>query len=210
MALSTIGTNSIADDAVGNTKLDLTANYAFTGTITGAGTFNLLQTITASNDATIAFTSTYLTTTYDLYLIVLNNLQMTVNGADFYINLSTDNGSNYLSTCSYVHTNFYDSTYRISQATSQSNIRIASSVDGTDSSANRGYVSMNIYLNNPNNTTTYKGGFTRHAGSDQSGNMQQIRDCNFTSGGTARINNVRFDLNHGNINAGTLKLYGVS
>jgi len=35
MALSTIGTNSIADDAVGNTKLDLTANYAFTGTITG-------------------------------------------------------------------------------------------------------------------------------------------------------------------------------
>ena len=32
-----ISTAKIVDDAVGNTKLDLTANYAFTGTITGAG-----------------------------------------------------------------------------------------------------------------------------------------------------------------------------
>ena len=35
MSKTTIPTNGIADDAVGNTKLDLTANYAFTGTITG-------------------------------------------------------------------------------------------------------------------------------------------------------------------------------
>ena len=38
-----ISTAKIADDAVGNTKLDLTANYAFTGTITGAGT--ILQVV---------------------------------------------------------------------------------------------------------------------------------------------------------------------
>ena len=36
MAVTTIPTAGIADDAVGNTKLDLTANYAFTGTVTGA------------------------------------------------------------------------------------------------------------------------------------------------------------------------------
>ena len=64
MALSTIGTNSIADDAVGNTKLDLTANYAFTGTITGAGAYNLLQTQTADNSSTITFTSTPRTTDF--------------------------------------------------------------------------------------------------------------------------------------------------
>ena len=38
-----ITTAKIADDAVGNTKLDLTANYAFTGTITGAG--KILQVV---------------------------------------------------------------------------------------------------------------------------------------------------------------------
>ena len=33
-----ISTAKIADDAVGNTKLDLGASYAFTGSVTGAGT----------------------------------------------------------------------------------------------------------------------------------------------------------------------------
>jgi len=43
MALNTLPKGGIADDAVDNTKLDLTSNYAFTGTITGtplAGTGN--------------------------------------------------------------------------------------------------------------------------------------------------------------------------
>ena len=35
MALNTLPKGGIADDAVDNTKLDLTSNYAFTGTITG-------------------------------------------------------------------------------------------------------------------------------------------------------------------------------
>ena len=37
MAITRITTPSITDDAVDNTKLDLASNYAFTGTITGAG-----------------------------------------------------------------------------------------------------------------------------------------------------------------------------
>ena len=37
MAVTTIPKAGITDDAVDNTKLDLTSNYAFTGTISGAG-----------------------------------------------------------------------------------------------------------------------------------------------------------------------------
>jgi hypothetical protein len=37
MAITRIITPSITDDAVDNTKLDLASNYAFTGTVTGAG-----------------------------------------------------------------------------------------------------------------------------------------------------------------------------
>ena len=40
MALSKIDTNAIADDAVGPTQLNETANYDFTGTVTGAGETN--------------------------------------------------------------------------------------------------------------------------------------------------------------------------
>ena len=51
-----ISTAKIADDAVGNTKLDLSANYAFTGTISGAG--KILQVVSASSSSTEATTST--------------------------------------------------------------------------------------------------------------------------------------------------------
>ena len=37
MSKTTIPTAGLADDAVDNTKLDLTSNYAFTGTVTGVG-----------------------------------------------------------------------------------------------------------------------------------------------------------------------------
>ena len=43
MALTKVRTGGITDDAVGNTKLDLAANYAFTGTVTGAG--HIVQSI---------------------------------------------------------------------------------------------------------------------------------------------------------------------
>jgi len=43
MSKTTIPTGGLADDAVEATKLDLTANYAFTGTVSGAGGGKLLQ-----------------------------------------------------------------------------------------------------------------------------------------------------------------------
>jgi len=40
MALSKIGSDGIVNDAVGPTQLDETANYSFSGTVTGAGVTN--------------------------------------------------------------------------------------------------------------------------------------------------------------------------
>ena len=54
-----ISTAKIADDAVGNTKLDLSANYAFTGTITGVG--KVLQNVTADTTTQVSITSTTFT-----------------------------------------------------------------------------------------------------------------------------------------------------
>ena len=49
MALTKILEGGIADDAVGNTKLDLSENYAFTGTVTGAGGGKILQVKSSGN-----------------------------------------------------------------------------------------------------------------------------------------------------------------
>jgi len=59
MAVTTIPTAGIADDAVGNTKLDLSANYAFTGSVTGAGKLiNTSRAFLTSGTVTLNTSST--------------------------------------------------------------------------------------------------------------------------------------------------------
>ena len=73
MALSKINTGGLAADAVDNTILDLADNFAFTGTVTGAGgTPGLvhLSTSTLASDATeVVFNSLINTSTYTNYKI---------------------------------------------------------------------------------------------------------------------------------------------
>ena len=59
MTVTTIPTAGIADDAVGNTKLDLTANYAFTGTVSGAftGVEKITETVLDADASYVTFTS---------------------------------------------------------------------------------------------------------------------------------------------------------
>ena len=92
MALSTIGTNSIADDAVGNTKLDLTANYAFTGTITGTPQgLNLISTVSSSSDASSISVDNVFTSTYDHYLCFATVKLDDVGG--YYLRMLKSDGS---------------------------------------------------------------------------------------------------------------------
>ena len=51
MALTKVLTDGIADDAIGNTKLALDANYAFTGTVTGAGVSSATSTLPSEGGA---------------------------------------------------------------------------------------------------------------------------------------------------------------
>jgi len=58
------------------------------------GTLFLLSTQTASNSATISFT-TGLDSTYDEYQFHFINIYPRTDGAEFEFNMSTDSGSNY-------------------------------------------------------------------------------------------------------------------
>ncbi len=95
-----ISTAKIADDAVGNTKLDLTANYAFTGAITGVvnGDYTL-KTITDYKE-TDAYTTTAASSQFtcsDQSLTFTTSAQ--TNGADIIclhasLNAHSDGDSN--------------------------------------------------------------------------------------------------------------------
>jgi len=64
MALSKIRSQSV----------DLTDDYAFTGTVSGAGGLVLLNTVTLDNDTTasVTFDETYINATYDNYFITIH------------------------------------------------------------------------------------------------------------------------------------------
>ena len=68
MALTKILEGGIADDAVGNTKLDLSENYAFTGTVTGAGGGKVLQAVSSGivNSSFSTTSGSYQTTSCDV------------------------------------------------------------------------------------------------------------------------------------------------
>lgn len=79
MSVTTISTAGIADDAVDNTKLDLTSNYAFTGTISGTGFNHLITTTISSNVTSVDFNSTYINSSYKTYKIIFRGITLASN-----------------------------------------------------------------------------------------------------------------------------------
>lgn len=104
MSKTTIPTNGIADDAIGNTKLDLTANYAFTGTVTGAqGAFEKIVTTNVSSAtlSSIDYSNSVISTTYKTFKVIVSNAKLSDDNANMYFRISTDNGSSYNSSSIY-------------------------------------------------------------------------------------------------------------
>ena len=78
-------------------SIDLTANYAFTGTNSVAGleyAEKKLTTVTASSSATLDFTSN-IDSTYNIYKFRFIDLHPETDNKNFTFNGSSDGGSNY-------------------------------------------------------------------------------------------------------------------
>ena len=130
MSKTQIPTNGIADDAVGNTKLDLTANYAFTGTITGvpSGLTKITSYTIPSSTSEFNLNGIF-TTTYDHYLILASGLGVTSSGGYWSIRLNKASDNSHI-TSNYVNTSLAygggttgsqrsESQWRASNATTQ-------------------------------------------------------------------------------------------
>ena len=95
MPFNLIDTKSLATDAVDNTILDLTSNYAFTGTITGAGGGGLVKVSSYSIPSSTAEFNLngIFTSTYENYLLVCSGLGvLSTNGyIGIRLNQASDN-----------------------------------------------------------------------------------------------------------------------
>jgi len=177
------------------------------------GSLVLLSTQTASSSSTISFTSG-IDSTYKEYVFKFINLHAETDNKKFEFQGSTNGGSSYgitiTSTAFYSNNHETDGStgfaYYSSQDLGQStSFQPLISFSGND---NDQCVSGYMQLFNPSNTTFVKH-FISRGNSAGAGNYSQEMYIGGYFNTTSAINAVRFQMSSGNIDAGTIKMYGV-
>ena len=216
-------TVTVSSDSIKvNTFKDAGGNTLFTSD--GAGTLSsinssiaaggpiLISTSTASGDSSISITSG-IDSTYDEYMFVFTDINPTTDGVTFDCNMSTDGGSNYnvtKTTTAFLarHTEAgtgslaYSAADDIAQGTGYAELSVKGIGNDADESG-----SGILYLFAPSSTTYVKQFYS--VMNCYSENVETTNDfyggyCNTTSA----VNAIRFQMGSGNINAGTIKMYG--
>ena len=192
----------------GTTLID---NGALDGAVP-TGDLILLSTQTASASASISFTSG-IDSTYHSYVFKFINCHPVDNGAQFLVNFR-DGGINYDATKT---TTFFNAEH--SEAASSDGLRYRTAQDLAQSTAfqpltedtgNRTDESCSGYLQlfNPSSTTFVKHFIARnnnYVSNNYSEDSYIAGYCNTT----VAIDGVQFKFSTGNIDSGTIKMYGV-
>ena len=185
----------------------------------GGGSLVLISTQTASSSSTISFTSG-LDSTYKEYIFKFINIHPATAETWFRFNLSIDGGSNYnvtkTSSAFVAYHDEADSTYGkaltyhvhtdLAQSTSNQSLGYFT---GTDNDAS---FCGTMHLFNPSNTTFVKHFMVRTTNLNQDSGSSYAFEFNYAGYGntTSAIDAVIFQMDSGNIDSGTIKLYGVS
>ena len=185
---------------------------------TGAsGAMIHIKTLTASSSATLSFvdgaSDVVLDNTYKNYIFKFTNIHPATDSANLSFNMSIDAGSNYnvtKTTTSFRSVQTEDATttalgyrsdYDLAQATGFQPLGDANSNDNDSALAGE------LHLFNPSSTT-----FTTHFTAVTSHIAGQAKEY-FTSGygnTTSAVDAIQFKMSSGNIDAGTISLWGIA
>ena len=191
----------------------LSAITSIPASITG-GALNLISTQTASSSSTISFTSG-IDSTYKEYIFKFIDIHPATDGVTFSFQGSTDTGSSYGVTMT---TSFFNAYHN--EADSATNLGYRTGEDLAQSTSFQGFQSNYgngndengvgfLHLFDPSNTT-----FVKHFISRSSNyHSADYAIDNYVAGyfnTTSAIDAIQFKMSSGNIDAGTIKLYGVS
>jgi len=178
----------------------------------GLGNLEFISEATASASASIEFTSG-IDSTYDIYKFEFIDIHPATNDVNFQFNMSTDGGSNYnvAKTTTFFrgyHTEAgsgtleYDTGRDAAQSTG--NVSITREIGNLNDESTAG----NLFLFNPSSTTFVKHYISRfqdYSHADASVDSYSAGYGNTTSA----VDAIRFTFSSGNIDSGTIKLYGI-
>ena len=174
----------------------------------------LLATSTASGSASISFT-TGIDSTYDIYKFEFINCHPATNGVEFQFNMSTDGGSNY----NVAKTTTTFEAFQ-NEAGSSTNLTYQA---GDDLAQGTGFQELSDGIGNENDecnagtltlfnpsSTTYVKHFIATTNMYNGGDFS-VND--FTAGygnTTSAVNAIQFKMSSGNIDEGTILMYGIN
>jgi hypothetical protein len=197
-------------------SMDLTANYAFTGTNSVAGleyAEKKLATLTASSSATLDFTSS-IDSTYNIYKFRFIDIHPQTANYEFDFQGTTD-GTNYnISMTTTTFAAFHDeagSSPALSYASGrdQANGTSFQALSHDIKADSDSSLSGELFLFDPSSTT-----FVKHFISDtnymQNGDASQRALCSGYFNTTTAITGIRFQMESGNIDSGTIEMYGIN
>ena len=203
-------------------SMDLTANYAFTGTNSISSVEyaeKKLATLTASSSSTLSFTSN-IDSTYNIYKFRFIEIHPSHDSnVDFAFQCSTDGGSNYNTTLTssffdaYHYENDSSAAVRylasrdLAQSTSFQPLSVNTAVADADQ-----HVSGEIFLFDPSSTTFVKH-FMSTTQTASDGGSDDFSDNAYIAGyfnTTSAINAIQFKFPSGNIDSGTIEMYGIN
>ena len=209
MALTKVLTGGIALDAVDNTILKLDDDYALTGTISGAGGMQLILTTDVSaGDASVIFNSTYITTAYRNYQLIISGVYPATDDTQLRLHPSIDNGSNFVAGNTkgqlYVRSDGGGTGNGPEVQSGQAYIGIGGAAMGNDANIGSSYI---IDLVGLTSAVHHKQILFNHQGRHASSTYR------WAGGGTipttSAINYIKLASSSGNITAGRFSLYGI-
>ena len=174
--------------------------------IKGGAGLVFLNSQTASSSASVAFNSTYITSTYEVYKIFATDIIAASDNVNFRVHYSDDNGSNYDKTFRMAVFGFADtgSSVLYNQETSGSGTTTLNA--GRPGTASAEQTNMEFTLYKPSGGYGYAH-YTLAIGQADGYMAIQQGACRVSE--SDAINNVKFDFHSGNIASGTFRLYGV-
>tara|TARA_E500000318_G_scaffold7311_1_gene6892 strand:+ start:91 stop:693 length:603 start_codon:yes stop_codon:yes gene_type:complete len=198
------------------TYSNLKYDHPFSANATGTGALTKISSQTASSSSSLSFT-TGIDSTYKEYVFKFINIHPQTNNTDFTFNFSVDSGSNYnvtktTTTFRSAHNEIdnvaelsYYAANDLAQSTSYQSFSIGGSYQGDNDSS----VSGMLNLFEPSSTT-----FVKHFIARTNGMIANDYSVDGYVAGygntTSAINAVDFKMSSGNIDSGTIIMYGVS
>ena len=178
--------------------------------IKGGGAFEHLLTTTASDSANVTFNSTYITTTYLDYMIVVTSFKPVTDNVDFELRFSVDNGSNYLDSYKIVRHGRNSSgadKNNASGTSGQIRLHSSSSIGANTKEGVSGVVKIFDPMKQ-SGTTDIVTMAQAHMTSEAADGHLNNASVSGSNAVTTAVNNIKFSFGSGNIESGKISLYG--